>query len=602
MCFKMRLSLAAVAVTAAFAVQAEQQIDEVIVVTGDRFGGAPEQQFQVINVIERSDIERFNPKSVVDILETLPAVSVIRNGGPAQAATVSIRGANSNNTLVLVDGLRVSSATLGLVNFGALMPEQIERVEVVKGPRAAVWGSDAIGGVIQIFTRKLDGGEGYVTAEGGSNAYGRLSGGYGVSHGDGHTGINLSYDKGDGFDVKADSETDDDGFKRGGIGISGTQQLSQQWQANWLGQYNKGSFEFDSGAPFANETDYANYFWSLGGAYQGERLQSQLTVGQARDNNENYRQESKDNKDLFQTDRNQVSFSNQYVLSSNSRIVAGLDWQNESVKGDFAVDSRDLFGGYGLYSVDVDGFSAEAALRYDKVDKVDSETTYNLSAGYRFNANWRVVATYGTGFKAPSFNDLYYPSLGNPDLKSERSRSYDLSLHGSFGDFSGYVSVYNTDVDDLIEWAPTGEVDDNGWAIWKPANVANATLKGAEASISHQWDALFQQLSYHYLDAKDGDAMPLTGRSRHELDYRIGYQWQAFDAQFDYHYQGKRSGSAFTADMDSYHNLGLSAGYQVTQSLATRVKLTNLLDEKLVSASGFNSPGREFYVTVNYQF
>ncbi|GLP97608.1 TonB-dependent receptor domain-containing protein [Paraferrimonas sedimenticola] len=611
MCFKMRYPLLVLALTStatvaqtgsnALAQTAKGEVDEILVVTGDRFGSAPEQQLQITNLIEREEIERLNPESVVDILETLPAVSVIRNGNAANAATVSIRGANSNHTLVLVDGMRVSSATLGLANFGALMPEQIERVEVVKGPRAALWGSDAIGGVIQIFTRKLNQGEGYAVLEGGSSNYGRGSAGVGFSHGQGHTGVSVSLDRSDGFDVRQDDETDKDGYKRASVGASGEQTLNDAFSLNWVGQYNRGSFEFDNAAPYANETDYDTYFWNLGGQYQGDIWQSRLNLGQARDKNQNFRRELQTRKQLFQTDRDQLSWVNQIQASDTVTLIGGADYQRESVKGDYAVNQRDTLGVYGLARGQRDALMLEGVVRHDQVEKIDNETTYNLSASYQLSDAWRVVATHGTGFKAPSFNDLYYPFSGNPNLKSERSKSTDLSLHWQSGDWTAYVSGYNNQVDDLIQWAPTGEKDANGWDIWAPDNIAKATLKGVESRLSWQYGNLSQQLGYHYLDAKDGNGQLLTGRSRHEVDYRIGYRWADFDAQADYHYQGKRWGGAYRGFLPSYHLLGLSAGYAFADNWQVRLKLTNLLNEKIVSAAGYNSPGQQWFMTFSYR-
>ncbi|WP_153914581.1 TonB-dependent receptor domain-containing protein [Shewanella sp. TC10] len=596
-----QLSMVSLALIASFTAQANNTVvDEVIVISGDRFGSVPEQQLQVVNLIERVDIEKLNPKSVVDVLETLPAVTVTRNGGAGQNASVSIRGANSSHSLVLVDGLRVSSATTGSVNFTAVMPEQIERIEVIKGPRAAVWGSDAIGGVIHIQTRKLAGGEHFATVEAGSNQYGRLTGGVGFSHGDGQTGITVSHDRSDGYDVKADNETDDDGYKRTSVGLSGGQQLSEALRLDWLGQYNIGETEYDSNYG-GNESEYDNYFWNLAGSYNQGKFESKLQIGQSRDNSDTFRDGGSESFGLFQTDRDQLNFINQYQFTDALTVIAGVDYINEAVKGDFEVDERDQTGVFGLVRYLGEHLLLEGAVREDSVDNLNSESTYNLSAGYQFNEHWRLVATHGTGFKAPSFNDLYYPNSGNPDLLSETSSNSDITLSFNYGEFNAYISAYDNEIENLISWAPTGEKDDYGYDIWKPANIGKASFQGYELQLKYQYGNMSHNLGYHFLDATDETTgEPLTDRSEHELTYRIGYQLAQWSLNADYRYQGERFVSSYEEPLDPYHQLGMSVGYEVSQSWRIEARVNNLLDESIVSASGYNSPGREFYLRVNY--
>ncbi|TKB50271.1 TonB-dependent receptor [Ferrimonas sediminicola] len=595
MSLKTRFSLVALALGAAFSATAA---DEVIVVTGDRFDSAPEQQLAVVNTIERVEIEQLNPKSVVDILERLPGVSVTRTGGTGQSASVSVRGANSDHVLVLVDGVRISSATLGSVSFSSLSPEQVQRIEVVKGPRASVWGSDAIGGVIQIFTRKLDQGQWFASAEVGSDAYRRLSAGAGVRHGDGRTSVTLSTEQSDGFDAKRDDETDDDGYDRITAGVSGEQTLNDRWQLNWAGQYSTGNYEYDRQFG-GNEADFDNFYWSLGTQYQQGDYTSKVTVGQARDYNDNFRDGTPDHS-IYQTRREQLSWSNQFLASDMLTLIGGVDYYTESVSGDYDKDERDVLGVFALARVDLDAWLLEAVVRYDDVEKIDAETSYNLSAAYRFGNGWRLSAGYGTAFKAPTFNDLYWPGSGNPGLSSETGKNTDLTLSYNRDGYNAYLSLFRNDVEDLIQWAPTGEQDENGWDIWKPANIAEAKLQGVELGVDFSTYGLDHQLAYTYLDAQDETKdEPLLGRSEHEFDYSAAYAWTQWDLRLDYHYQGKRK------DKDDhflapYHQLDLSLGYAFADNWQVRLKANNLLDEEIVSNGNYFGPGAEWFLSVSY--
>lgn len=580
--------------------------DETITVTGSRFDRTADQQLTVINTLEREEIARLNPKSVADVLETLPGVSVSRNGGAGQSTSISVRGSNSNHVLVLVDGVKVGSATLGTVSFNTLSPENIERIEVLKGPRASVWGSDAIGGVIQIFTRQLKGGEWFAGAEYGSNDYIRGSFGAGMTHGKGSSTLSVNHERSEGYDVYngAEVENDDDGYKRSAVSLKGSQQINSNWQALWNAQYDKGNTQYDdiyaSGA--ADESDYENYLWSLATQYSSDQFISKLAVSQSRDHNENFRgDDASVPVSIFETKRDQVNWSNQYLAANDLTFTGGLDWSKESVQGNYAQDERDIFGAYGLVQKQWSKLLAEVAIRYDDVENINSEVSYNASLAYQFNEQWRLAATTGTAFKAPTFNDLYWPGSGNPDLISETAESYDLTLSFAAKDIRAYISVFQNKIDNLIAWAPTGEKDDNGWDIWKPANINEAEIRGVELSANYQLFSLDHQLGYTYLDAENVQTgEQLIGRSENEFNYMLSYSWEKFDLLASYHYQGKRY-AGYDSFFDATHKVDLSIGYQLDDAWSLRLKANNLFDEEIISAQNYFSPGREYFLSVSYQ-
>ncbi|MCL1137932.1 TonB-dependent receptor domain-containing protein [Shewanella pneumatophori] len=600
------LSLSAFSATAEEATTSAANVDETITVTGSRFDRTADQQLTVINTIEREEIARLNPKSVADVLETLPGVSISRNGGAGQATSVSIRGSNSNHVLVLIDGVKVGSATLGTVSFNTLSPENIERIEVLKGPRASVWGSDAIGGVIQVFTRQLKGGEWFAGAEYGSNDYIRGSFGTGMDHGNGSTTLTVNHEQSDGYDVYngAPVENDDDGYKRNTISLKGSQQINQNWQAQWNAQYDKGNTQYDDvyASGSADESDYANYLWNLATQYSNDKFTSKLALSQSRDYNENFRGDDINVPvSEFETKRDQVNWSNQYLAANELTFTGGIDWSNEAVKGDYAQDERDIFGAYVLVQKQWSQLLAEAAVRYDDVENIDSEVSYNASLAYQFNDQWRLAASTGTAFKAPTFNDLYWPGSGNPDLISETAKSYDLTLHYQADDIRAYISVFENSIDNLIAWAPTGEKDDFGWDIWKPANINEAKIQGVEFSASFSVFSLDHQVAYTFLDAENKQTgEELIGRSENEFNYQLSYNWEQIDVLANYHYQGKRY-AGYSEYFDATHQVDLSIGYQLDDAWSLRLKANNLFDEEIISAQNYFSPGREFFLSVSYQ-
>ncbi|WP_282109566.1 TonB-dependent receptor domain-containing protein [Shewanella algicola] len=592
---KTRLSIVALMCAASFQV-ASQEMDDVMVVTADRFDSSPEQRLTLVNTIERAEISQIDPKSVVDLLEQLPGVSVTRTGGAGQTASVSIRGANSDHVLVLVDGARISSATLGSASFNGLSPEQIERIEVVKGPRASVWGSDAIGGVIQIFTRKYAQGEGFIGAQFGSNNYSRFSAGTGISHGDGLTSLTVSNEQSDGFDAKRDDETDDDGYDRLSVGINGLQNITDQWSINWNGQYSTGNYEYDSWG--GNEADYDNYYLNASAQYQSDSWGTQFFLGQSQDSNENFR-DGVDGKSLYETTRDQISWINQFTVNDVLTLNAGADYISEEVEGYYAQNERDISAVFALARVDLGQWLLEGVIRYDDVENIDSETSYNLSAAYRFNDKWRMSVGYGTGFKAPTFNDLYWPDSGNPDLTSETSTNLDVTLSYTSDHYNAYVSVFDTQVDDLINWVNTGVKDEYDWDIYRPENVDEASIQGAEFGVNFDVNGLEHTLSYTYLDTENElTHAELEGRSEHEADFSLAYPISDWDLRLDYHYQGKRKDGA--QYNDAYHKVDASVGYTLAQHWQFRLKANNLFDEEIISNSSYYGPGAEWYLSVSY--
>lgn len=579
---------------------------DVMTVTGNRFGDSELQKLTVINTIEREEIALSNPKSVVDILETLPGVSVIRSGGSGQTASIHMRGTNSNHVLVLVDGIRIGSATLGAVSFNNLSPENIERIEVVQGPRAAIWGSDAIGGVIQIFTRQLQSGEGFASIEYGSDNYQRASAGIGISHGDGHTALSVNKERSDGYDIKDDQEFDDDGYDRLGLSINGMQQFDSDWSMNWIGQLDTGNYEYDNTR--ANTADYKNYLWNITTKYQIDNFISKLSYGQSQESNDNYRDDAPLlHVSLYETTRDQVRWSNQYLATQDLTLSGGIDLSREAIIGDYSIDQRTLYGMYSLVRYQLGDFIAEGALRYDDVENIDSQLSYNTSLSYAINEQWRVTGSAASAFKAPTFNDLYWPDTGNPNLVSETAKNIELLLNYQGDIFNGYLSVFQNNIDNLIQWAPGGKFDASGYEIWQPANIASAEISGIELLVNFTTWQLDHRLGYSFIDAIDlSTDTQLLGRSKHEFDYSLGYAWQNWELLMNYHYQGKRNDGDSNLDgatdfLSAYHQVNFAVGYNIGDDWNVRVNATNLLNQEIISSGGFFGSERQLFVSLSYQ-
>ncbi|WP_240473377.1 TonB-dependent receptor domain-containing protein [Ferrimonas senticii] len=553
----------------------------------------------LIEVIDRDQIERIAPKSVADLLVTLPSVNIVQSGGAGQITTVAIRGANTGHTLVLLDGVRIGSATSGSADLSSLPPQMIERVEVLRGPRAAMWGSDAIGGVVQIFTRKLHSGEWTASGETGSNDFGRLTAAIGVSHGDGSSTISINGETSNGIDAADDAEFDKDGYQRVSLAINGEQHLNDAWRMTWVGQVTDGEYDYDSEGCLSSDwpcsmpyddgsdaADYLNYHYQLGLHFSFDIWQSSLTISQMQDDNTTYKSGVADSN--FVTERDQLSWIGQAKLESLT-LATGFDLSQEQVSGSaYEEDKRDNYGVFASAAYALDKLTTEAVVRFDEVGDIDSETTYNLSAAYQLAPEWRFTVSHGTAFKAPTFNQLYWPGLDpdRPAVNAERSRSSEINMLYQQANWSAFASIYTTDVDDLI-------------AGWPPENIAKASLDGFETGVAWAQGNWSVDANYSYLDATDDSTgKTLDNRAAHSLNGLVVYQWNQVELGARYNFRSKATDGG--VELDPYHLVGLSVSYPFANGWQLRVNANNLLDEDSITNDGYFAPGREFYVGVSY--
>ncbi len=583
---------------------------ETITVTANRSATSIDDSLATQVVITRADIERIQPKSVLDMLSTVPGLDISTNGGRGQASSVYMRGANAGHTLVLLNGVRISSASLGSTNIQSIAPELVERIEIVKGPRAALWGSDAIGGVIQIFTRKLESGEHYVSANFGSEGYQMLNAGVGIKHGDGYTSISLNHEESDGFDAKDDTETDDDGYSYNSLAINGQQEVSDALVLNWLAQIDQGDTEYDSSFG-ANESEVNNHVWQVSAAYQWQLADiennTQFSIGQNRTSNIGYGNgTSKSEGAQYDTRRNQYSIINNSEISANFEATFGAELYQEELKGSstYSESERDITGifAHGVYKFEALTF--ELATRYDDVEGIDSETTFNSSIGYQVTDSTQISFSTGTGFKAPTFNDLYYPLqwgyIGNTDLVSETSESNEFSVKSNFDNVSIAFNVYQTDIENLIDW--TGSDKDGNVT---PINVDDVEIQGAELGINYYGFGGNHQFNISYIEAEDASTGNQLGRrAKDHVSYQFDTEIENVDVYAEIQFKGKRydylwGGEVVT--LDSYSLVNLGASYPLTSKFKVQVKVNNAFDENYQTSDGYFTQERVAFIGFTYQ-
>ena len=541
-------------------------------------------------VFTRSDIDRLQPTSVTDLLSRVPGVQVAPTGGRGSLPGIFIRGTKAAQSLVLVDGVRIANATSGDSGLQFLDVEQIERVEVLRGSRSAVYGSDAIGGVIQIFTRRSTGPglQPRLRLAAGSNHTWQRS--LGLSGGDGATRFNLgaSLDETAGIDSTGPSfasDGDHDAYRNKSLNLSLSRTFGERFEAGLNLLDSRGRSEYDN--PFGGfdpvtfesfgQKPYTDFSVSSIGTYFDAQLtdawHSRLELGHS-ENRDDKRDKLSDERSVFNTYRDQVTWQNDLALTEQHNLLVGGDWYEDRVHGstDFTEDSRWNRAAFIQHRFRGEHLSTELGLRRDQNQQFGGQTTWSGSVTVPLNAHNDVLLSYSEGFRAPTFNDLYYPQFSNPNLDPEHSKSYELQWRSQLSHDSRLeASLYRTDLRDAIIFGQDSI----------PRNVASARINGFEMALDQQWGEWRSQLGLALIDPRDRDSgHTLARRARRTLSldldrqferFTVGGSWQAVSASYDDEANRNRLGG--------YGLLGLRGSWAATDELKLELKLDNLLDK-----------------------
>jgi len=543
---------------------------------------------------------------VQELLRGLPGMAVSNNGGRGKQTSVFLRGTESDHVMVLIDGVKVGSATAGLFAFQDLPVEQIERIEVVRGPRSSVYGSEAIGGVIQIFTRR--GGDGFkpfASVSAGSDRTGEASAGVGGGDDRAWFSVSGNAESSDGFDACRGSfaggcftvEPDRDGYRNRGVSARAGYRFDGgvELEAHLL--RTSADVEFDGG--FQNEAQNRQAVY--GGKLSFAPLDPwrvSATLGHARDEADSFKDAVFASE--FITRRDSVSVQNDIDLAPGHLAVIGFDYQRDRVSGNtaFTVTSRRNRGVFGQYLGQFGAHDLQASLRHDDNQQFGASNTGSAAWGWQFHRAVRLIASYGTAFKAPSFNELYFPGFGNANLSPEESRTMEIALQGVAGGARWGLNVFQSDVDDLIAFDA---------ATFAPANLGRSRIRGLEATLAAQVLGVDASASVTVLDPRNRDTTANRGnqlprRPRQVLRLDLDRAFGAWSLGSTVIAEGARYDDlANTQRLGGFVTLDLRAEYRIDPAWTVQARVENLLDKRYETAAFFNQPGRGAYLTLRYQ-
>lgn len=564
-----------------------------------------------VTVIDREEIERKNFNSLQDLLRTLPSVSYTNSGGQGKATGISIRGTNSNAVLVLVDGQKVGSATLGQTAFEHLPISQIERIEVVRGPRSSLYGSEAIGGVIKIYTRKgsTDGIKPFASFGYGSHETYEANLGVNARSENSWATLSVAGLQTEGINASTLNEAEDrdhDGYKNASVSLRAGHRFNDRLEANMNVLHVVGRNEYDTQDDwgYGSYTDTANVHSKIEQAVYGANVKFKATEHWSTELRLGVSQDKQDNHDAYpaeiNTQRNTLSWLNTVQITPNHHVVAGFDYQLDKVTGSthYEQDERYNLGYFAQYLGKMGDFDLQAALRIDDNQQFGDQTTGNVTLGYHLNDHVLAYASYGTAFRAPTFNDLYYPYSGNANLKPEQSENYEIGFKGQHKYLNWELNGFNNSIDDLIAWAP------NAAGNWLPSNVQQARIRGIELVLGQTIGNLIWNFNYTYQDPENRSAgvphQQLTYRPRQLLNLSADYNMQKWTVGGSFHAEDSRTTGDYTADLSGFVLFDTRVSYQVTPEFSVQAKLANAFDVENTSYRGYQQEGRTAWLTLRY--
>ena len=570
-------------------------------------------------VLDQEFLRSTNMRSVADLLRTVPGLLIEEAGGPGGLTAVSIRGGEANFTLVLVDGVEVNDPTNtrgGSFDFSNLDIASVERIEIVRGPESAVYGSDAMAGVINVITRRpTERHQQRLTAEWGEDDFRRYSVGATGSSGD--LGYSLQIAQWDSGEPTEGSERDND---QAGIGLHWAPSNEHNLQLNYryLDGKSKTFPEQSGGAEFAvsRELDHTDYTDETLGASWGWQIipnwHSELSANRF-DHDEAYRSPGISPFDQVPPQRSRTSFTRDQYRWVNSlrflekiHVAVGSDYRDEkgdstgeldfafgSLSTDFSLDRSSTGAFLDIHARVIETLFLQGIVRYDDPDNFESQTTVKIGGEYNLIPLVSMSANWGEAFKLPSFFALGHGLVGNPDLRPETAESWDLGLKFAPSEkLSIETNYFSNDYKDLIDFDSE---------LFTNVNRRQVDTSGVELQIS--WlprsNLNFSGHStYTDIDVKD-EAAALLARPDWTAGatalWKISSRWNAalnYQWTGEQHASSRYTGVTVIETLDDFHQLDMNLAWQILKWLSVEVAVDNIIDEDYQTAVGFPGPGR----------
>ncbi|WP_415887133.1 TonB-dependent vitamin B12 receptor BtuB [Providencia rettgeri] len=620
------LSAAALAVLCATSslASANNKTDQVVV-SANRFEQPISSILAPVTVVTREDIDHWQSNTVIDVLRRLPGVDIAQNGGMGQQSSLFIRGTESRHVLVLIDGVRLNQAGIsGSSDMSQIPISLVQRIEYIRGARSAVYGSDAVGGVVNIITRRDNDGI-TLNAGIGSHSYQNYNGSTQQKIGENTTVTAAgAYTHTKGFDLApkevSPRQYDKDGFLSKSLWLGVEHQFSSEIlaYARAYGYDNRTSYDVSEYAGVSVDTRklYSRTYETGLKYHQGKYSSSLMgSYGYSKDYNFDPRKgQYSESANLDESKQYNIQWGNSYLLDKGN-ISAGIDYQRQSIEpSSYAmINEKQTLNNTGIYLTGqyaiIDSVTAEAAIRSDHHSEFNWHTTWQSGLSWEFHEGYKLVGSYATAYKAPNLTQLYaYSSsaygttLGNPNLKPEESKQWEIGVEGTTGSLFWQVNAYHNDIDNLIAYK-------SGYPTSTYENIGEAEIKGVEWVGEFETGILHHQVTYQYVDPRNKKTdKVLERRAKQQVKYQLDWAIDKVDMGLTYQYIGSRYDNDYSQFPSRRVKQGgvslwdLTAAYPITSHLTIRGKIANMFDKDYETAYGYRTAGREYFLTGSYNF
>jgi len=592
-----------------------------------------------VTVIDEAELAARQDQSVAEVLRSVPGVAVARTGPGGALTQVRLRGAEANHTLVLIDGVEANDPTAEAgFDFAHLVASGIQRIEILRGPQSALWGSDALGGVVNIITRRGGGApSGSVAAEGGSHHSWGLRGNVGAGA-DGYDIYLFANHRHTGGVSASPIGTEDDGYENTTVSLKGGLYPREDLDLNLVARYTRAEsetdpqdFTFESPTyglivDADNLTEVERFYGRAEASYRLLDGAWEHTLGTALTDTENRFFDEGTRVNRSQGRKFKLDYQSAYFLDTADAahtFIVAAEREKESFEqegeGPDAPENQDRdivnYGVVGEYRLALfDNVDLGAALRYDDNARFDDAVTYRLTGSYRFtDTGTRLHASLGRGVKNPTFTELFgfFPDnfIGNPDLQPETSVGLDVGVEQVFWDGRALLDItyFRADLEDEIV-----TTFDNETFLSSVVNGEDDSQRqGVELSLQlNPRPDLDIRASYTYIDSDDPDGEHEVRRPRHGASLALTYRFldDRADVNLTVDYQGEREDLDFAAfpaqrvDLDSYTLVDLAASYRIAPRFRVFARVQNLLDEDYQEVLGYQTLDRTFYLGLEGSF
>ncbi len=564
-------------------------------------------------VITAEEIQQSGQSSLIDLLQRKRGIEVARNGGPGNSSTVYLRGASGKQVVLLIDGVRSASATTGEPTWSSIPLSQIDRIEVVYGPLSSLYGADAVGGVIQVFTKKGASAP-HITASAGAGTYGTKEYTLGLSGStDGDHKIRYSFnssrEEATGFDATVPAlgnayNPDKDGYTK----TSNSGQVSwelakgQEIGASFL--QNSSNAQFDGGTRgFYDARNYADVgVYSIYSRNQITANWSSLfQVSKSYDKLRTYSAKPLVTMDTINSESTQFSWQNDIKIGTDLLQIIAEHKKEEAVTNQPIDKDRTTKSLALAYQLERGAHMGNVSARYDDNSTYGTNVTGSVGYGYRLSKELRVSGSVGTSFRAPTFNDLYYTNYGNPDIKPEKGKNAEVGLYYDDGRSDFSIAYYRNKLTNMIV-SQTPCLTGIGSSCVR--NINDALLTGVSIGAGTRVGDFRLYGSLDLQNPKDQTKNTLLERrARYHGTLGVEYANQKLTAGADVSFSGSRfSDSNNRQPLGGYALLNLNATYNLTDDWQLFARWNNVFDKNYVLARNYNTPGSNGLVGVRYGF